>query len=222
MTQVRSYCQTNASRLGRERDQKIIHTVEDWKIVDAQMIRALHFNTLLWGQRKAQERLYKLFQRGKLQRAKGNEGYTYFTEPQGRAEHLLMLNWVRVWIVSKLKAWERLHCFVYEDDYKTVRPDAFVAIKNTITGQFRFLFIELDRTHSNKFDKVPKYNNLFQTDGYQGRWWVELTDKFPPILIVTTTTNREEKILQHVQEENTNGLAFKVCLLSDLKKEVIR
>lgn len=210
----------NQVQKGFCRDREILTTLEQWKVMDALQVKSVLFN-FAWGQRKAQERLFKLHQKGKVKRWKGEEGFQYSLDDKpGRAEHTYLLNWVRVW-VEKLPQWEKVHYWQYEDDYGILRADAFCAIKNTITGKFRFLFIELDRTHSNAFDKAKKYNRMFKEGKYEGRWWVELTDRFPTVLVATTTESRKEKILQHIEKENENGLEFDVRLLCDLKKEVL-
>ena len=134
-------------------------------------------------------------------------------------EHLLGVNWVRIWLQASCKSWERLHSFSYEQDFRILRCDGFAAIKNTFTGQFRFLFVEMDRG-TNDFDKVKRYGKLFKEGGYSSSWWVNLTERFPPVLIATTTPRRSEQIRERVDAENANELEFKVLLLEDIKSEL--
>ncbi|MHB8171783.1 MAG: replication-relaxation family protein [Thermincolia bacterium] len=215
----------NLVQKGSNRDNGIIHALEDWRVMDTEQIRHKFFQ-FPSGKRKAQERLLMLHRKGKVNRWKGDEGYCYSLDNRpGRAEHLVMLNWVRLWFEARLKSWEKIHTFQYEHDYGFLRSDGFVSVKNIALrpeepGHFRFWFIEMDRTHSNVFDKVPKYCRLFELGGYEGRWWVKLTDRFPTVLVVTTTESRKNKILRHVAEENSIGLQFDVRLLCDLRKEV--
>lgn len=138
----------------------------------------------------------------------------------GRLEHLLSLNWVYVWLSAGLKPWEQIHCFEYEVNFKILQADALCAIKNTVTGKFKFFFVELDRS-SNDFDKVLKYNELYGSEGYAGHWWAELANRFPPILIVTTSTRRAAHIRERIKKENTNGLEFRVMLIDEIKEGLI-
>ncbi|AEG58994.1 hypothetical protein Desru_0710 [Desulforamulus ruminis DSM 2154] len=145
------------------------------------------------------------------------EPYCYFTgQRYGQLEHLLDLNWVYVWLINKLKSWEQMHCFQYELPLKILQPDALCGIWNTITKRMKFYFLEMDRS-KNHFDKVEKYNRWYEADGYIGQWWLDQTDRFPVILVVTLTTRRKEKIMEKIAKENTNGLEFKVMLLSEIK-----
>ena len=136
-------------------------------------------------------------------------------------KHLLAVNWVRIWAKHCIPAWESLHSWNYELDYKILRCDGFMAFKNNMTGSFRFMFLELDRG-TNEFDKVIKYNKLYESDKYINDWWVKLTDHFPPILIVTVDDNRKKAIQGIVEGQNINGLEFRVKLLDEIKREVIK
>lgn len=214
----------NNAAFGRERDRAILRTLEEWRVMDSWQITAIHFADIEYGHRKCQDRLLKLFKKNKVVRWMDDDGYVYaLDEKPGRAEHMLAVNWVRVYLQSSLANWEKMHCFDYESDYAFMRPDAFTAIKNTFTGEFRFFFVELDRSQ-NKFDKVRKYSRLYEeiNTGHFDRWWLKLTTRFPTIMVVTTSQSRKEKILQLVAEENQAGLNFDVRLLSDVRKEVVK
>ena len=219
-----SYCQTtkNNRKHGKERDSKILLTLEQWECCDTQMLSSLLFPDVYHKLRKCQERMKKLFDAGKVQRWKGEDGFVYSLEEQrGRWKHKLMANWVRTWLTSTCKQWEKIHSFEYEQDYGFLRADGLVVIKNNITGKFRFIFLEIDRA-TNAFDKVPKYNKLLQEQHKYDRWWMKVAENFPDILVVTTTEARRQKILEHVKAENENKLVFDVKLLGDIKREVVR
>ncbi len=175
-----------------------------------------------YGLRKAQERLFKLHLGKKLLRCRlGDGSFVYYTGRRPRLmEHLLAVNWVRIWIARSCRSWEVLHSFSYEDKYDVLRTDGFAAVKNNVTGRYRFMFLELDRDH-NPFDKVVKYCRLYEGEGYTGRWWAQLPDRFPPILVVTTSSQRAERIKGMVEAQNSAGLEFRVKLLDDIKKEVV-
>jgi hypothetical protein len=145
----------------------------------------------------------------------------YINEKPGMIKHLIATNWVRLWHLKKIASWEKLHLWSYEQDYKILRCDGFAAIKNTMSGKFRFAFIEMDRG-TNTFDKVTKYNKLFdQQDSLKGRWWFALTDVFPAVVIVTVHPNRKKLIQEQIEASNKNNLNFIVKYLDDIKKEVM-
>jgi len=124
-------------------------------------------------------------------------------------------------MVHGLKSWESLYRWEYEQNYGLLQCDAFVAVKNTVTGKLKFYFIELDVAESgNAFDKVGKYVQVFDTEAYAGRWWVDLTDRFPPVVVVTTSPGRIKTIRELVFRENRAGLEFNLYLLDDLRKEL--
>ena len=213
----------NTRRKGCYRDKAILEAIEDRKALDTDQITALLFKDIAQARRKAQERLLKLYKGGRVKRCRTalTEPYCYYTDRKhGRLEHLLALNWVYVWLINGLKAWEQIHCFSYEVNYKILQSDAFVGIRNTVTGKFKFYFVELDRS-SNDFDKVSKYNQLYRDGGHGGQWWVKLSERFPGVLVVTTTVKRAAHIGQRIKNENTAGLEFKVMLLSEIKEGLI-
>ncbi|MBO8183440.1 MAG: replication-relaxation family protein [Archaeoglobus sp.] len=211
----------NARAKGSHRDKAILHAIERHISLDTNQVQCLLFK-FKFGRRKAQQRLLRLYQKGKLNRLKLGDGpYCYYQDKKpGKLEHLLATNWVRIWLRTRLKSWERLHSWEYESDYKILRCDGFAAIKNTVTDAFKFYFVEMDRG-TNEFDKVQKYNRLYDTEGYQGRWWVKVADRFPTVLVVATTRHRAEHISRLIEEHNKAGLRFEVYLLDQIKREVM-
>lgn len=209
----------NHRRKGLNRDRQIVRIIEECKALDTDQIWALFFSDIRYGRRKAQERLLKLYKRGRLRRCRQGEGpYIYYVDEKPKQlEHLLGVNWARVWIQIQLKTWERLHSWTYEPKMGRIRPDSLAAVKNVVTGSFRFAFIELDRSN-NDFDKVPKYCKFFENGEYQGRWWVKFTDRFPPIIVVT---NRVQAVRNRIVEENSAGLEWRVLTLDQIKMEVM-
>lgn len=197
---------------GYSRDRSIIASVEEQGCLDTEQIRIMHFSGLKYGRRIAQKRLLSLHKRGRVNRARLSIGhpYYYYIGRQGRqVEHRLGVNWIRVWMVAKLETWERMHSFEYEVDYGILRTDGFAAVKNKMTGAFKFYFVEYDNAASgNPFDKVEKYNKLFEQQ--PAVWWKGLTDRFPAVIIVTTSPVRANIIRERVKQENKNGLEFRV------------
>ncbi|MDQ7790354.1 MAG: hypothetical protein RDU41_09935 [Clostridia bacterium] len=212
---------------GYRRDRAIIDLVTERRCVSADQIEALLFQGMLSGQRVCQRRLEKLTAREQLLRWRNalDQPYAYYLDAESRIDqmaHTVLLNWVYCWQLRRLKSWERIHSWSYEMDYGILRADAFAAIKNTVTGTFRFAFVELDRAESgNKFDKITKYNDLYESDNYADSWWLPLAKRFPPILMATTTTRQKAKIEKAVEAENRNGLEFQVYLVESLRQEVI-
>ncbi|MHB1042373.1 MAG: replication-relaxation family protein [Eubacteriales bacterium] len=211
----------NLRQRGYCRDNAILQAVERRRALDTEQVRVMLF-PFSCGQRKAQERLLKLYKGKRLDRDRAGDVYAYYRDQRpGKLRHLIGVNWVRLWLESRLKSWETLHSFEYEPDYGLLRADAFAAVKNVATGKMRFFFVEVDRA-TNGFDKVEKYCQLYESGGYRGRWWVELTDRFPAVLVVTTDPERAGLIQAAAKKENGAGLEFKVMLLDDIRKEVMK
>lgn len=215
--------EVNLKRLGLHRDRKILQAIDDYRALNTDQVHVLLFNNMVYGQRKAQERLLKLTRQGKLNRSRaGEDPYNYYAgEQPGMIKHLVAVNWVRIWMQQTLSSWETLHSWSYEQDYKILRCDAFTAVKNTATGKYRFLFIEVDRG-TNKFNKAELYNKLFTKNSYTSWWWVALTARFPPVLIVTVSEHRKRIVQSEIGAHNSAGLEFQVKLLDELKEEVMK
>lgn len=208
---------------GYRRDKQIIELLEARRALDTEQIRVLLF-PFRYGRAKAQQRLKKLYDRQRVNRWRPapESPYIYFLgEKHGRIEHLVALNWVYCWMLKRLKTWESLYRWDYEQDYGILRCDAFAAVKNNVTGQVKFCFVELDRS-KNIFDKVKKYCDLYVSGKYLGHWWVEMADRFPPVLIVTTSPGRAKIIRECISHENTAGLEFTVKLVKNVKEECCR
>lgn len=206
----------NPKSKGLNRDNQILLTIENYRALTTSQVQLKYFHNMEYGLRKAQERLLKLHKAGKLQRQKLEDEYCYYVTKQGLLKHLISLNWVRLFVETNKASWEKLHCFTYEDDYKVLRCDGFAAVKNTVTGQYKFTFIEMDRG-TNEFDKVKKYNKLFSDGSYSSWWWVKLTDRFPLIMVVT---NRPERVQEYIDKDNNAGLEFKIITLESIKEEL--
>jgi hypothetical protein len=198
--------------------------VEEWGVLDTLQIQAMFFSNIEYGQRKAQERLLKLHRAGKLNRSRGEDCFFYFSteKPPGMVKHLIATNWVRLWYQKNLASWEHLHSWSYELDYRILRCDGFVCIKNNMTGKFKFCFIEMDRG-TNAFNKIELYNKLFdQQDKYLvNRWWFALTDVFPTVNIITTHPARKDLIAGQIEANNKNLLTFTINTLKSIKGEAV-
>lgn len=186
-----------------------------------EQVRVIAFSDIPTGRRKAQERLLRLYRKGKLCREKIGEEYCYFIDNlPGIPMHHIGVNWIRLWLRSRLKSWEHEHCFIYEPAFEKMRADGLAAIKNTVTGKFQFYMVENDRS-TNPFQKARLYNDLYQSGSYSGQWWVGLTERFPAVIVATTSERKRKIILWEIEKNNSAGLEFQVYLLDDLKKEVV-
>lgn len=210
---------SNQRARGYYRDKAILEAIDARICLDTLQVMSLYFN-FPQGRRKAQERLLKLYQRKKVSRERTPDGYAYYYQRPGPLMHTIGVNWVRIWFEKCLKSWEQLTHWNYEQDYGLLRADGFAAIKNTVTGKHSFHFVEFDRA-TTPFDKVEKYCKLYDTEGYRGRWWVNYTDRFPKVLVVTTSPGRMENIKHLIKENNSARIQFDVRLLNDIKKEVL-
>ncbi len=157
------------------------------------------------------------------ERMRLGEPYIYYMDRKpGQLEHVLGVSWIFTWINITLKSMERLHSFDREvKEYKLIRPDAFMVIKNLWQDMLHFYFIELDIHKSgNDFSKkVKKYNELYSSGSYMNMWWVENAKKFPTIIVVTT--GRVKTIKEKIDKENINDLEFRVYSLDTIKEECL-
>ena len=204
------------------RDNEIAWRVGSHKCLNAEQVQVLLFPLTASGKRKCQQRLKRLTDQLRLRRFRYSpeEPYAYFQKEIKQIEHTVLLNWAVIWIERQLKSWEEIYSVDFNYDMKILITDCFIAIKNTITGQFRFLFIEMDIHHpGNEFDKVRKYNRLYEN--IPDQWWVKFTKRFPAVLLVTNNERKLKKINELVKLENKNGLEFKSYLVGDLRREVL-
>lgn len=205
------------------RDKQLFQVIEKLGVLDTEQITCLFFpgNN---GLKKAQRRLKKLYQNKKLLRGRESFSepyYYYLGKRPGQIHHQLAVSWVYVWLKNRMRSGERLHSFDTEQDYRVLRADAFVAIKNNMAKRYIFNFIELDRSENN-FDKASKYNTLYSTGKYSSYWWVPLANRFPAIIIVAENERRLRMIRERIRAENSCGLEFKTYLLEQIRGECIK
>jgi hypothetical protein len=216
-------CRLNCVQKGLTRDKRILEAINNMKSMDTQQVATLFFRGLTpaSAQRKAQQRLNHLYHAGLLKRSRASihSPYVYYADKKSsQQEHLVATNWAYVWFASRLSSWETLWHWRHEYVCPSLRADAFCGIRNTVTGEVRFWFVELDRSENN-WDKAVKYNNYFEKQEYISQWWVEYAKSFPRILAVTTSPARLQTIHEAIKANNPNKLKFEVRLLEDLQKE---
>ena len=198
------------------RDKLIQETLAEWGCLDIFQLTKLFFPSL----KMAQKRMQRLSESGKVLRCRENLGqpYCYYSSKKPlQQEHRLGMNWIRLWLLLQLRSWEKIYSFNYEINYSVLRPDGLIGIYNTVTNKYRFVFIEYDRGF-NKFDKVTKYENWYDSDGYANQWWVKYVMRFPKVLVVSEKTPKVksklefeivsyEKIMEEVRECPTMNLS---------------
>lgn len=212
----------NLVQAGYSRDERIVELVEKCGALSTGQVAVWLFGDMRAGYRKAQERLQKLA-RKRLERIRSaiHLPYIYFVGRQlEQIDHRVALNWVLVWLERTKPSWERTVDWEYEPDYGYIRPDLLWVAENMVTGRYRAVYVELDRSIRNRWDKVAKYNDLFERESYAGSWWVDKAERFPRILVATTTEARVRQIQRTIERDNRHDLRFDVRLLCELKKEV--
>ena len=204
---------------GSRRDKELLRLVGEQSALNTEQLRLLLFSDV--NQSMAYRRLSRLVERKYLKRDRFsvNEPYFYYTDRKpGQPDHVLGVSWIYTWIRLKLHSWEKLHSFEREQNYKILRPDAFIAVKNVWENKLSFSFAEFDVAESgNKFDKVEKYNSLYSSEGYLGAWWVPLATRFPPVIIVTTGSIK--RIQERIDADNSSNLDFRPYTLDWIKEE---
>lgn len=202
------------------RDRRILKYLDVLGALTTEQVRFLCFRELKTGERKAQQRLKKLYDLGLVKRLRPSldSPLVHWTEERpSQLEHVLARNWVYCYLVGKCASWEKVESWNVEEDYGVLRCDALARIKNYATGKNRFLFVEVDLSE-NRFDKVQKYTLLCR-EGIDS-WWADEAEAFPPVLLVTESSSRLEQIRKCVRQENPLGIRFEVKLLSELRRVV--
>lgn len=215
---------TNHQKCSR-RDKALFNLLESQVCMDTDMIHQLLFkgNCLRIVQRRLEKLSAPPYAKINRDRRRLGEPYFYYMDHKpGQLDHVLGVSQVFTWISLTLANMDRLHSFDREvKDYKSIRPDAFCAIKNLWQDAFHFYFIELDINQSGHDfgKKVKRYNELFSSGTYMNQWWVPLSKRFPAIVVVTT--GRIKNIKEKIERENVNDLEFRVYSLDQIKEECL-
>lgn len=206
---------------GCHRDKQILRAIEKNICLNTEQISALFFPGIKNPQRMAQKRLLSLYKNKRVKRGRDSFAepcYYFLDKKPGQLDHLLNINWVYVWLLKKMQSWEELSNFDLEVAFPSCRADAFAGIKNTITGETRFYFVEMDIAESgNSFDKVANYNNLYANDEYFSSWWYAVSKKFPTVIIVTTSQKKLAAINRKIDTENEQNLKFIAYHIDQIK-----
>lgn len=208
---------------GYNRDKLIIETVERFKCLNSEQIEILIFRescNIDSAKRQSQNRLSKLVEKKIIKRYRMDldESYKYFVNDFQQKEHIVLLNWMIIHYLVK-HPYEKIYYMEYQKDYKIKIPDLFLVTYNEFTKQYKSMFFEMDKTISNKFDAVEKYNKLRQNPPNDE--FTRLT-KFPEIYIATTDMNRLNEIMRLINNKNINkyNLKFNIDLIWNIKEEL--
>lgn len=212
----------NNHKLGSYRDKQLYRLLESQVSLNTDQIKLLLFKNVCL--RICQRRLTKLTKAKKIHRIRSSfdEPYFYYIDKKpAQVEHVLGVSWIYTWVCTSLSKLETLHCFEREIDYKTIRPDAFIAVKNLLTDSYSFFFAEMDIAESgHDFSiKVKRYNDFYNSESYLNQWWVKFTKRFPVIRVVTT--GNVKSITKKIEKENVSGLEFQVFSLEQVKGECV-
>lgn len=196
--------------------------IEKFKVLNTEQIKILFFSDVKNGDRGANKTLQRLREKQKViysNRRYFNETAYHFIDKKYKnhpqIEHMLLTNWVYIWFKnSYLSKSEIPFHFQHEYTYSTLRADGFLGIDNLAKKQKIFYFIESDLSH-NAFDKIVKYNTLFENvDEWKDSWWTKYADGFPAIFIATC---RKDYVMSKLAFENKNNLVFKVYDVDQIK-----
>lgn len=159
--------------------------------------------------RVAQRRLKYLVEQGLIYRKRVTfeEPYIYYNDRKAntlQAPHVVATNWAILYMESNMKGYQKLKYIAYEQDYEILRCDAIVGIWCDKANQYYFHFIEADISH-NDFDKVGKYNDVYEKKLYAKKWWTDKAVGFPSIVIVT---RRQKLVHRKIIKENRCDLEF--------------
>lgn len=104
----------NNHQKGYRRDRLVLETIAEWGCMDTEQLRVMFFPSM----RVARRRLQKLTAKGKVKRLREcvEAPYAYFVQRYDQSR--LVLNWVRIWLLKRLKSWEILE---WSNDTATIR-----------------------------------------------------------------------------------------------------
>lgn len=202
------------------RDQLIYETIDKLKCLDSDQLKLLFFSDV--SKRQCQYVLNRLSEKKKLikrSRANLDENYKYFIKDFAQKEHIVLLNWMFLYYLST-HPYEKVYYMEYQRNYGIKVPDLFLVTFNPYQNLFAARWFEMDRTITNEFDAVKKYNKLFESRPRDE--FVELTaPRFGDIIIATTDKRRLKEIEKLINDKkvNTNNLKFKVNLIWDVMEE---
>jgi len=136
---------SNYHRQCFQRDGRLVDLLNEWGVLDTEQIQYLLFPSL----RVAQRRLLILSKQGIIRRNIQTSPYFYYMVVHKNPLERININWVRLWVASQCKSWERITM-----DYQT----GTCTVKNT------YAKTEKEYIITNKKFKMPGDNIIPLTD----------------------------------------------------------
>jgi hypothetical protein len=211
----------NTVQLGFYRDRSILYAISKHKMLTTPQVSCLLFPGKKCGLRKAQQRLQRLHEDGLVRHIEmGNfKPYGWYVgRPPKQPQHREAVNWAVIWLLKRHAYWGELIELEYEPKYESVRPDAFIAMKNPVTAEIKAWYVEADMG-TNPWDKTEKYCRFLENAEYEGLAVAPLLKEFPTLLVTVPTEARRKTVLD---AENRYGIVLDVRLADDVKNDVIR
>ena len=166
------------------------------------------------GPQKTNQRL-RVLQKEKLikKRRIGDTGmYVYYSGKWSKNwYHWILLNQVRVELVTQAKSWQKVAVFSREYAYDDLRADALVAVDNSVTKKRDVFFVEVDNDTGPFIDKYSKVAAKLELS-LDPPWWYR--DKPPRVLVVTTRPDRIRAIAEDSPVE------YRVATIEDIRRDV--
>lgn len=176
------------------RDALVLEEINEGRFWLREQLQGLFF-ARTQGPQKTQERLRKLHA-GKLikrKRVGSQGGYIYYTEKWSeKYNHWLVVNWVKVALVSQCKSWQKVAVFRREYVYQDLRVDALICVDNTATKKRSSYFLEADNATHPFVDKYAKIVDKLELSLDPPWWW---DGGFPKVLVVTTRPDRVREVV---------------------------
>lgn len=119
----------NNHQKGYRRDRTVIETLREWGTMDTEQLRILFYPS----DRVARRRLKILTDKGKVKRYREAIEIPYIYSLGKHDIERLVLNWLRIWILRRLKSWEVIELFDYEMNTCSIRNTATGGIKTINT-----------------------------------------------------------------------------------------
>jgi hypothetical protein len=195
------------------RDALVLEEINEGRFWLREQLQELYFGRTQ-GPQKAQERLRKLHA-GKLikrKRVGSQGGYIYYTEKWSeKYNHWLVINWVKVALVSQCKSWQKVAVFKREYVYGDLRADAFICVDNTATKKRTVYFLEADNATHPFVDKYIKVAERLELS-LDPPWWYQ--SGFPKVLVVTTRPDRVKEVVAG------SPVRYCVATLDEIRKDI--
>ena len=176
------------------RDALVLEEITEGHYWLREQLQELYFRQTQ-GPQKAQERLRKLHARKlvKRKRVGSQGGYVYYADKWSeKYNHWLVVNWVKVALVSQCKSWQKVAVFKREYVYGDLRADALICVDNTAVHKRATYFLEADNATHPFVDKYAKIIDKLELSLDPPWWW---DGQLPKVLVVTTRPDRVREVV---------------------------